>query len=112
MGLGINVILPPESDLMRPPLIYGVGELNPRHIKMSARLAEFQGRYNALQAQHEQIVKETMYLKGAIDDVNYVMQSWSDDVTPDLTKAISFAGDFAKDKSTGAAVVELSERSG
>ena len=46
--LGIQVILPPESDLMRPTTMYGIGEHNVRHIRIAERLKECEARKGAL----------------------------------------------------------------
>lgn len=96
MGLGINVVLPPESDLMRPPLMYGIGEQSQRHIKLTMRLAELEQlerNANAVIANAQIELAKTIGAKGAIE---YVMQSWCDDVTPDLTKATSLASEYVK----------------
>lgn len=94
-SLGIDVVLPPESDLMRPPTLYGISELSQRHIKLRARLEELQGRRNAAQNSHAQLTQEIQFLNGAIDNLNYMMMHWVDDdheYNPSL--AVSRAGQF------------------
>lgn len=113
MALGINVALPPESDLMRPTTMYGIGELNPRHIRMAARLAEVE----AAMAQHSQTrdaaTQHLLSLAGAKAEIQYWMQTWSDDIQPDPKHAVMLSGSFLKEKgsllqrSTGAEVVDL-----
>ena len=96
MSLGINIVLPQESDLMRPPTMYGVGELNPRHIRLLARRAEAQAQHDALVAQHDGIIKQTMITKGIMQELDYLLGSWTDDIQPDPTKAVSFSGEFTR----------------
>lgn len=93
-ALGIQVVLPPESDLMRHPVIYGLGELHPRHIKLTARLAMFEGRKAALLQQAQQISANLAEVGGAIGDAEYMLANWSDDVEPDPIKAFSLASEF------------------
>lgn len=125
MSLGINVLLPQESDLMRPPTMYGIGELNPRHVVLSARKAAAEAQKAQLTAQHDQIIKQSMVVSGVLQEIDYQLGAWTDDVTPDIRQAVSFAHQFkrpvgelakaAKDAmatapdSTGADVVALPE---
>jgi len=68
---GIKVLLPPESDLMRPPPIYGLHDHDERVIKNEARLAELTKNRDAYLAQADQASKQALFLNGAIDDLNY-----------------------------------------
>lgn len=92
--LGIQIILPPESDLMQPPTLYGISEYNPRHSKLLARLGEMQGREAMLAGQIGQMNSELMHIRGVIDDLKYVFNTYIDDLDPnsDITSAISLAG--------------------
>ncbi len=121
-ALGIEVILPPESDLMRPGLIYGLGEINPRHIKLSARLDNFHKQRGACRAQIQQLQQQDAYLSGAIDDATYIINTWCDDIAePDLAQAMSYSAQYhARPKgittvldatdTTGASVLTLGDR--
>jgi hypothetical protein len=86
---GIEIVLPPESDLLQPKTMYGVGECHPRQVKLTARLRELQAR----KAQHDQQFgfhqQQALFLSGAIDNLNYVLAQWTDDVSPDIEYAIS-----------------------
>lgn len=125
MALGISIVLPEESDLMRPPTMYGIGELNPRHIKLQARLAEVSAQKAQLSAQNEQNVRRVLQLDGMMAELNYQLATWTDDLTPDPKEAVSFVQYFeagqleqapvvepAKPESTGAAVVPLDAKTG
>ncbi len=113
MALGINVALPPESDLMRPTTMYGIGELNPRHIRMAARLAEVEAAIAQHSQTRDQATQHILSLAGAKAEINYWMQTWSDDIQPDPKQAVLLSGAYLKPKgsllpdSTGAEVVDL-----
>jgi hypothetical protein len=77
--LGINVSIPPESDLLRPMPLYGINESSHWHIKNTARLRELEGRLNAARHARIEAEKQEMFLMGAIDDVKYQMQTWCED---------------------------------
>ena len=112
MAAGINIVLPPESDLMRPPTMYGIGEANPRHIKWIAKKAEIEARKAQLTAQHDEIVKQSMAANGALAEVEYLLSSWCDEIEPDLNRAVSASAEAARKPdtqkdTTGAEVLSL-----
>lgn len=76
--LGIEVGVPPESDLFRPRFLYGIDEVNHFHIKMRARRHELEGRLQQAEMMVVQKQQEAYFLKGAIDDLNYCFQTWPD----------------------------------
>lgn len=94
LSQGIEVVLPPESDLMQPPAMYGLTELNPRHIKLRARLDEFNQRLNSLVQEVNAKTMEMRFLEGARDDANYMLSSWADDIPFKHKDALSMAGHF------------------
>ena len=108
MAMGIDIVLPPESDLMRPPTMYGIGEHNPRHVKLNARLAEIRANKQQAMVALEQAKQTINQLNGAEGEVLYQMGTWSDDIHPDLRNAFSCASEYNR-KSTGAEVVPLPE---
>jgi hypothetical protein len=73
---GIKVTVPSESDLLRPAPLYGFSEASPMMIKLLAREAELQRRLDHNLAQTDAMVREGMFLKGAIDDLKYVIRTW------------------------------------
>lgn len=94
-SLGIEVVLPPESDLMRPPTLYGISEHSHRHIKLRARLEELQARRSSLDATFKNVQNELNFVNGAIDNMNYMMMHWIDDDHEfDPRLATSMAGSF------------------
>lgn len=77
--LGIEIFLPPESDLLRPTGAYGIDESEHWHIKGLARKAELDNRVNTLTAQAQNAQNEIHYIRGALDDHNYHMRTWMTD---------------------------------
>jgi len=96
-SLGIQIVLPAETDLMRPPTMYGIGEHNPRHIRLLARRADVEAQINELTANHDEIIKRTMMLKGALAEIDYVLGAWIDDINPDLGHAVNFSSQYVRD---------------
>lgn len=75
---GIEVGVPPESDLFRPRFLYGIDELTHSHVKMRARRDELNARARDAEARAASAQQEAWFLKGAIDDLNYCFQTWPD----------------------------------
>lgn len=88
MREGIEVILPPESDLMRPSTLYGISENSPKMIKWKARLSELQQRKANAVANMNAISNEAQFLNGAIDNLEYMLSTWVDEVPSDLRMAV------------------------
>lgn len=76
INLGINIVVPPESDLLRPMPLYGISESSHFMIKMTARLRELNARMATHQQQMQQHQQQVLFLQGAIDDMNYHIQTW------------------------------------
>lgn len=79
--LGIQILVPPESDLLRPMPIYGICEHTHWHIKNLARKNELLQRKAMAEAQAEAARDSVSFLRGAIDDLEYQMQTWGEDRT-------------------------------
>lgn len=77
--LGIKVTVPPESDLLRPMPLYGISESSHWMIKNTARLKELQHRLAIAKEQQNAATQSIAFLNGAIDDMNYQMQTWCED---------------------------------
>ena len=93
---GIDIVLPPESDLMRHSTIYGYGEHNQRHVKLRERLAELENNKQALSQQINTATVGLHQITGAIDQLNYILELWSDDVSSEFEQAMSFSGCFVE----------------
>lgn len=77
--LGIQIVVPAESDLLRPMPVYGFSESNWWMIKGTARRRELEGRLAAAMQALEGAKQNVHFLQGAIDDHNYHMQTWGED---------------------------------
>ena len=77
---GIEVGVPPESDLLRPAPLYGICETSHIHIKMLARERELKQRLAAVSAEYQQKYHEMTFLQGAIDDLGWNQQTWAGNV--------------------------------
>jgi hypothetical protein len=75
-ALGIKVTVPPQSDLLVAPSPYGFNLSNPMLIKLEARKTELQGRLNANTQQTDALVREAMFFRGALDDIEYTVKTW------------------------------------
>ncbi len=78
-SLGIKIVVPHESDLLTPPILYGRVETQPKHIKLMARKAELEQRLANAKAAKTNAEREEYFLTGAIDDIDYMMKMWSHD---------------------------------
>ena len=105
-AMGIDIVLPEESDLMRPTTMYGIGEHNPRHIRMAARIAEVDAVITQCTQSMQATQQRLLTMQGARAEIAYWMTSWSDDVAPYLDQAVSFAGSYTssppKEETSGA----------
>lgn len=73
---GIKVTVPVESDLICPPMQYGFGASSHMYRKLIQRRAELAKRLDAAAAQYEYHRNEWNFIKGALDDLTYVLNTW------------------------------------
>ena len=73
---GIEVGVPPESDLFRPAPLYGVCENSHGWIKQTARERELVQRLEDAKIRKEAAEKESWFLEGALDDLRWQKKSW------------------------------------
>ena len=78
---GIEVGVPPESDLFRPRFLYGVDEITHSHIKLRVRRHELLSRQADVMNRLESAKQEASFVAGALDDLNYMGQTWVDKVS-------------------------------
>lgn len=97
--LGIKIVLPPESDLMTPPPMYGVFESTHRGIKLTARLRELQQNKANIESTLANVQKNLHYVNGAIDDLQYIMNNWmfdGDYKGAEFKRIFNAGGDIAR----------------
>ena len=76
-SLGIQVHVPPESDLMASPLLYGIDESSHMVIKLTARRNEILSKLNNCRIHKENLAREEAFLSGALDDIDYMFKTWT-----------------------------------
>lgn len=81
---GIKVMVPPESDLLQPQPLYGISEWSPMMVKLTARTRELNGRIAAAQQRERQAHDEVMFLQGAADNQQYIVDTWTSQSELDL----------------------------
>lgn len=74
---GIKVSAPHESDIMQPPGLYGFSDVTPFGRKILARKKELQDRLAPMEQQISQLQQQATYLRGALEDIDYVHSIWS-----------------------------------
>ena len=77
---GIEVGVPPESDLFRPAPLYGVSEVSHARIKTLARRRELEGRVQQALVAQQNAKDETLFLRGALEDLEWVEMDWMGNV--------------------------------
>lgn len=73
---GIKITVPPESDLLKPPAAYGYVMGSPMYKKLMTRKSELEGRLQKSAEAYEANRNEWNFLKGALDDLNYTLNTW------------------------------------
>ncbi len=74
---GIRVTIPEQSDLNVQRRVYGDDAASPMAQKLSVRKAELEGRISAASLQRDELNREVVYLSGALDDLEYVIRSFT-----------------------------------
>ncbi len=73
----INLIVPPESDILEPAPLYGYKESSRQWRKYNARILELQNRVNRLKSEAQAREAEATHLIGALDDMSYNEAHWA-----------------------------------
>lgn len=73
---GIIVTAPPESDILSPLPLYGFKEQSPMWRKQRVREKELKERVARAEHAMEQAKQEMLVLRGAIDDLNYINNTY------------------------------------
>lgn len=73
----INLVVPPESDILEPAPLYGYCESSRQWRKYYARKLELVQRVNDLKAVAAAKEKEANHLLGALDDMEYQCSHWA-----------------------------------
>jgi hypothetical protein len=73
----IELMVPPESDIMEPAPFYGYCESSRQWRKFYARKQELAQRIGALKSEAEKKTAEAAHLVGALDDMEYHLAHWA-----------------------------------
>jgi len=73
---GIDIFVPPESDLLEPAPLYGFCESSRHYRKLIARSLELQNRIADCRNKRTKWDAEEKHLVGALDDLEYQMAHW------------------------------------
>lgn len=73
---GIEVVCPPESDLLHPPCLYGYVESDDWWRKQNARLKEYEHARGEQMTKLREAQEMLMRLQGTIDDIQWNLNTW------------------------------------
>lgn len=89
-GSGVEVVIPPTSDLLKAPYLYGAEDGNPLRVKMESRLKELQGRQSEVQGQIQNLQNQMAQaqaalnqIAGAVEDTQYYLRAWTQPMVSD-----------------------------
>lgn len=102
-AMGIKVSVPPESDLMMPPRMYGFCEVDPMHIKLLTRENELKAKLAEVERQQAEAAQAILFYKGAIENNTYIMKTW---ITDPLQKQLAYANPEPKPDPVISEIVE------
>lgn len=70
-GRGVKVTIPPESELLRCPRLYGYETAGPVRAAIEVKLKDLQGRQSEITRQRDESDAQVAYNKGAIDALEW-----------------------------------------
>jgi hypothetical protein len=73
---GINLVVPPESDILEPAPPYGYREASRMWWRMNTRWNELNSQRTAIANQLTQLQERKLLLEGAMDDAQYVCNTF------------------------------------
>ena len=76
-SLNIKVVVPPESDLLIPPALYGISEGSPRAIRSRARMDMMKARKQQADQQLIAAHKDVAFMDGQMDAEQYHIRTWT-----------------------------------
>lgn len=83
-SLGIRVVTPPESDLLRPPPLYGIDEDLHQNIKWRAKRKELEAHRHVADENAVLAQRNKTYFDGALDLLRYMQENWGTTQPADL----------------------------
>lgn len=93
---GIQVYVPEESDLLRPPPLYGYSigtdmgrKWEVRRREVAARVQALQAKRSSLVDQREECDRQIIHLQGVLDQLDYDITTWSGEPVPTIAPAVN-----------------------
>ena len=74
---GIDVVLPPESDLLQPPGLYGYVENDPWFVKQMARKKEVEAALGLHMARAREAAEIAAHYRGILEDIQWNTNTWA-----------------------------------
>lgn len=81
---GIGISCPLESDVIRPPPLYGHSLITPMGRKLHVRGIELRGRLAQMDEKMAALKYERAFIEGALDDNDYQQSIWTGEREPEL----------------------------
>jgi hypothetical protein len=82
MAMGIKIGAPDESDIMRPPPLYGYVDATPHGRKMYVYWNELEGKIKENERIKRQAELDLTMLKGASEGIDYARRIWGNERVP------------------------------
>lgn len=82
MAMGIRVGAPDESDIMRPPPLYGWVDATPAGRKLHVYQSELEQKIKDAERLQRQAELDVALLKGASEGIDYARRIWGNDRVP------------------------------
>ncbi len=82
MAMGIKIGAPDESDIMRPPPLYGWVDATPAGRKMQVYWNELEEKIKQAEQIRRQAELDAALLKGASEGIDYARRIWGNDRVP------------------------------
>lgn len=76
-GQGMEVELPPTSDLIKTPFLYGLEDGSVFRTKLDARMKELTQRRQEVEQQLGQLQQAHQQILGAIENNSYILRAWT-----------------------------------
>jgi hypothetical protein len=82
MAMGIKIGAPDESDIMRPPPLYGWIDATPHGRKLHVYQTELESKIKSAEMLIRQSQLDAALLKGASEGIDYALRVWGNDRVP------------------------------
>ena len=74
---GIRVLVPPESDVLQPPPLYGYSFNSPMARKLRVRQLEIEREISIMDAEIRRLELRRQHFRGVLDENDWTQQTWT-----------------------------------